>query len=294
MNLAAEDPVSIARATAFDQALQGLGWIEGRTVHVDYRWAAGTVELFHRYASEFAASPPDIILASGAGALPAVLQATRTIPVVFVIVPDPVGNGYVASLSRPGGNATGFLSFEYSLTAKWVEILKEIAPNVTRAGVLREANYAHGIGQFAVIQSVATSQSVEVTPIELRDANEIERAIAALARSPNAGLILTASPASPVHRDLIIALAARHKLPVVYVERFFAAAGGLISYGPDFVDQYRRAASYVDRILKGEKPSDLPVQAPSKYELVINLRTARTLGLTVAPALLARADEIIE
>ena len=294
MNLAAEDPVSIARATAFDQALQGLGWIEGRTVHVDYRWAAGTVELFHRYASEFAASPPDIILASGAGALPAVLQATRTIPVVFVIVPDPVGNGYVASLSRPGGNGTGFLSFEYSLTAKWVEILKEIAPNITRAGVLREANYAHRIGQFAVIQSVATSQSVEVTPIELRDANEIERAIAALARSPNAGLILTASPASPVHRDLIIALAARHKLPVVYVERFFAAAGGLISYGPEFVDQYRRAASYVDRILKGEKPSDLPVQAPSKYELVINLRTARTLGLTVAPALLARADEIIE
>jgi ABC-type uncharacterized transport system substrate-binding protein len=293
MNLAAEDPVSIARAKTFAQGLQALGWIEGRNVRVDYRWAAGKADLFHRYAGEIAALAPDVILSAGAG-LPPVLQATRTIPVVFVHVADPVGNNYVASLSRPGGNATGFLSFEYNLAAKWVELLKEIAPNVKLAGVLRDANVAYGIGQFAVIQSVAPSQGVDVTPINLGDANEIERGVAALAQFANGGLILTASPTAPVHRDLIIALAARHKLPAVYVERLFAAAGGLVSYGPEFADQYRRAASYIDRILKGEKPADLPVQAPTKYELVINLRTAKTLGLTVPPSLLARADEVIE
>jgi putative ABC transport system substrate-binding protein len=294
MNLAAEDPVSIARSKAFVQGLQALGLGDGRNVQIDYRWAAGKAELFPRYAAELAALAPDVILASGAPALLAVLQATRTIPVVFTIVPDPVGNGYVTSLARPGGNATGFLTFEYSLAAKWVELLREIAPNVTRVGVLRDANLTHGIGQFAVIQSSVPSQGVEVTPINLRDTAEIERDIAALARTANGGLILTASPSAPVHRDLIIALAARHKLPAVYIERLFPAAGGLVSYGPDFVDQYRRAAGYVDRILKGEKPADLPVQAPTRYELVINLKTANALGLTVPPTLLARADEVIE
>jgi putative tryptophan/tyrosine transport system substrate-binding protein len=293
MNLAAEDPVSIARARAFAQGLQGLGWIEGRNVRVDYRWAAGKADLFHQHAAEIAALAPDVILAAGT-ALPPVLQATRTIPVVFVHVTDPVGNNYVASLSRPGGNTTGFLSFEYSLAAKWVELLKQIAPNVKLAGVLRDVNVAHGIGQFAVIQSVAPSHGIDVIPINLGDANEIERGVAGLAQFANAGLILTASPTAPLHRDLIITLAARHRLPAVFIERLFATAGGLLSYGPDFADQYRRAASYIDRILKGEKPADLPVQAPTKYELVINLKTARALGLTAPPTLLARADEVIE
>jgi len=293
MNLAAEDPESIARTEAFTQGLHSLGWIDGRNVHIDYRWAAGKADLFHRFAAEFASLAPEVILASGGAALPPVLQATRTIPVVFVIVPDPVGNGWVTSLSRPGGNATGFLMFEYNLATKWVEILTEIGPDVTRVGVLREA-IIHGIGQFAVIQSVASSLGVDVTPINLQSTAEIERDVEALAQSANAGLILTASPASVVHRDLIIALAARHKLPAIYVERLFAAAGGLVSYGSDLADQYRRAARYVDRILKGEKPADLPVQAPTKYHLTINLRTAKTLGLSVPPTLLARADEVIE
>ena len=294
MNLAAEDPVSIARAKAFSQGLQALGWTDGRNVQVDYRWAAGNADLFQRYATELVALAPDVILAAGGTALPVFLQATRTIPVVFVHVIDPVGNAYVASLARPGGNATGFLTFEYNLAAKWVEVLKEIAPNVTRAGVLRDATVGYGIGQFAVIQSVALSLGVDVTPINLRDAAEIERDITALGRSTNVGLILTASPSGPVHRDLIIALAARHKLPAIYVERLFAAAGGLVSYGPDFIDQYRRAAGYVDRILKGEKPAELPAQVPTKYELVINLKTAKALGLSIPPAVLARADEVIE
>jgi putative ABC transport system substrate-binding protein len=293
MNLAAEDPVSIARAKAFAEGLQALGWIDGRNVHVDYRWAAGKADLFRRYAAELVALEPDAILTSGGAGVPPVLEATRTIPVVFVITPDPVGNGYVASLSRPGGNATGFLIFEYNLAAKWAELLKEIAPNTTRVGVLREP-VVHGIGQFAVIQSVAPSLGLDVIAINLRDAAEIERGIGTLAQSGNGGLILTASPAAPAHRDLIIALAARHKLPAVYVERLFVAAGGLMSYGTDFVDQYRRSASYVDRILKGEKPADLPVQAPTRYELVINLKTAKAMGLTVPPSLLARADEVIE
>jgi putative ABC transport system substrate-binding protein len=293
MNLAADDPVSIARSKAFVQGLQALGLIDGRNVQIEYRWAEGKAELFRRYAAELVAFAPDLILASGA-ALPAVLQATRTIPVVFTIAPDPVGNGHVASLSRPGGNATGFLIFEYSLAAKWVELLREIAPNVTRVGVLRDATLVQGIGQFAVIQSVVPSLGADVTPINLRDPAEIERDIAALAQSANGGLILTAGPSAPGFRDLIIALAARHKLPAVYIERLFTAAGGLVSYGPDIADQYRRAAGYADRILKGEKPADLPVQAPTKYELVINLKTAKALGLTVPPTLLARADEVIE
>ena len=293
MNLAADDPVSIARAKAFVEGLQALGWTNGRNVHLDYRWAEGKPDLFQRYASELVALAPEIILTSGGAGIPPVLQATRTIPVVFVIAPDPVGNGFVASLSRPGGNATGFMNFEYNLAAKWVELLKEVAPNVTRVGVLRDAS-VHGIGQFAVIQSVATSLHVDVMPIHVQDAVQIERDVQALAQSPNGGLVLTAAPAAPGHRDLIIALAARHKLPAIYVERLFVAAGGLLSYGPDFADQYRRAASYVDRILKGEKPADLPVQAPTKYELAINLKTAKALGLTVPPTLLGRADEVLE
>ena len=268
-----DDPVSIARVKAFTEGLQALGWVDGRNVQIDYRWAASKPDLFQRHAAELATLAPDVILAAGGAALPAVLQATRTIPVVFVHTPDPVGSGYVASMARPGGNATGFLTYEYNLAAKWVELLKEIAPNVTRAGILRDAAVAQGIGQFAVIQSVAPSLGVDVTPINVRDAAEIERDITALARSANTGLILTASPAGPIHRDLIIALAARHKLPAIYVERL-PAAGGLLSYGPDFANQYRRAASYVDRILKGEKPADMPVQAPTKYELIINLATA--------------------
>jgi putative ABC transport system substrate-binding protein len=222
------------------------------------------------------------------------LQATRTVPIVFTIVPDPIGAGFVESLSRPGRNATGFLMFEYSLSGKWLELLKEIAPGVTRAAVLRDPAFAAGIGQFAVIQAVAPSVGVEVSPVDVRDADEIERAVAAFARSANGGLILTASPLAELHRDLIITLAARYKLPAVYVERHFVAGGGLISYGPNYVDQFRRAANYVDRILNGEKPADLPVQAPTKYELAINLKTAKALGLAVPPTVLARADEVIE
>ena len=237
---------------------------------------------------------PDVILAAGSSTVAPLLQATRTVPIVFAIVPDPVGAGFVDSLARPGGNATGFMQFEYGLSGKWLELLKEIAPGVTRAAVLRDPAITAGIGQFAVIQSVAPSVGVEVSPVNVRDAGEIERAITAFARAPNGGLIVTASALATVHRDLIITLAARHKLPAVYSNALFVAAGGLISYGPDFVDQYRRAAGYVDRILKGEKPADLPVQAPTKYELVINLKTAKALGLTVPPSLLARADEVIE
>jgi putative ABC transport system substrate-binding protein len=247
-----------------------------------------------RYAAELAALAPDVILATGNAATAPLLQATRTVPIVFVIVPDPVGAGFVDSLGRPGGNATGFISFEYGLSAKWGELLKEIAPGVMRAAVLRDPALASGPGQFAAIQSMAPSLGVEVSPVNVRDAPEIERAVAAFARSANGGLIVTGSALVAVHRHLIIALAARHKLPAIYVERSFAAAGGLMSYGPDFVDQYRRAAAYVDRILKGEKPADLPVQAPTKYELVINLKTAKALGIEVPPTLLARADEVIE
>jgi putative ABC transport system substrate-binding protein len=293
MNLTAEDPVSIARAKAFAEGLQALGWVEGRNVQIDYRWAASKADLFRRYAAELVALEPDAILTSGGAGVSPVLEVTRTIPVIFVITPDPVGNGYVESLSRPGGNATGFLSFEYNLAAKWPELLNEIAPNTRRVGVLREP-VVHGIGQLAVIQSVAPSLGLDVLAINVRDAAEVERGIGKLAQSGNGGLILTAAPSAPVHRDLIIALAARHKLPAVYIERLFVDAGGLMSYGTNFVEQYRSSATYVDRILKGAKPADLPVQAPTKYELIINLKTAKAMGLTVPPSLLARADEVIE
>ena len=283
-----------ARHAAFFQGLQQLGWTEGRNVHIDARWSAGNAAEIRRHVAELVALPSDVILASGGATPGPLLQATRTVPIVFAIVPDPVGSGYVKSLARPGGNATGFMMFEYSLCGKWLELLKEIAPRVTRAAVLRDPTITAGIGQFAVIQSVAGSVGVDVIPVNLGDAAELERELVAFAQSANGGLILTASALSAVHLELIITLAARHKLPAVYQERNYAAAGGLISYGADWVDQYRRAAGYVDRILKGEKPADLPVQAPTKYQLVLNLKTAKALGLTVPDNLLARADEVIE
>jgi ABC-type uncharacterized transport system substrate-binding protein len=291
--IAADDPVSQANYAAFVQGLQQLGWIEGRNVRIDGRWAAGNAATRRKYAEELVALAPDVILAQASASLGSLLQVTRTVPIVFVIVPDPVGAGFVNSLSRPGGNATGFMMFEYSLCGKWPELLKEIAPGVTRAAVLRDAAIPAGIGQFAVIQAVAPSVDVEVSPIDMSVAVEIESSVADFARSGNGGLIVTASPFAEVHRDLIIALAARYKLPTVSLERYFVAAGGLISYGPNFVDQFRRAAGYVDRILKGEKPADLPVQAPTKYELVVNLKTAKALGLAVPQSILARADEVI-
>ena len=290
----AEDLDNKARLAAFEQALQQLGWTPGRNVRIDYRFAGGDAATSRKQAEELVALAPDVILSTGSFSTGSLLQATHTVPVVFVIVPDPVGSGFVDSLSQPGGNATGFMQFEYGLSGKWLELLKEIAPNLTRAIVLWDPAITAGIGQFAIIQSVATSAGVDVKPVKLRDAGEIERAITAFARSQNGGLIVTASAFGLVHRDLIIALAARHKLPAVYPESLFIAAGGLISYGANFIDQYRRVASYVDRILKGEKPADLPVQAPTKYELVINLKTAKALGLTVPPSLLARADQVIE
>jgi len=292
--IAAESPDGKARQGAFLQRLQQLGWIDGRNVRIDTRWSAGNDAETRKYATELAALAPDVILTAGSAAIEPMRQATRTVPIVFVIVPDPVGAGFVESLSRPGGNATGFMMFEYNLSGKWLELLKEITPGVTRAAVLRDPAITAGIGQFAVIQSVAPSVGVDVSPISVREVAEIERGIAAFARSPNGGMLVTASALAAVHRDLIITLAARYKLPAVYVQWHFVASGGLISYRPDFIDQYRRAADYVDRILKGEKPADLPVQAPTKYDLVINLKTAKTLGLTVPPSVLARADEVIE
>jgi putative ABC transport system substrate-binding protein len=282
-----------SRLAAFQQRLQQLGWTDGRNVRIDHRFAAANLENYRKYAAELVALAPDVILASG-GSLPHMLQATRTVPIVFVQLTDPVGAGLVDSLAQPGGNATGFLLFEYDLSAKWLELLKEIVPGVTRAAVLRDPTVAAGIGQFAVIQSVARSVGVEVSPLNLRDAGETERAITAFARSSNGGLIVTATVLAGVQRNLLIELAARHRLPAVYFERSFVASGGLISYGADVADQYRRAAGYVDRILKGEKPADLPVQAPTKYELVINLKTAKALGLEMPAAVLARADEVIE
>ena len=290
----AEDADSKARIAAFEQALQQLGWTQGRNVRIDYRFAGGDAAIIRKQAEELVALASDVIVSSGSFSTGPLLQATHTVPVVFAIVPDPVGSGFVDSLSQPGGNATGFMQFEYGLSGKWLELLKEIAPSLTRAIVLWDPAITAGIGQFAIIQSVATSAGVDVRPVNLRDAGEIERAITAFARAPNGGLIVTASALAQVNRKLIITLAARYKLPAVYYERVFITDGGLISYGANFVDQYRRAAGYVDRILKGEKPADLPVQAPTKYELVINLKTAKALGLTVPPTVLARADEIIE
>jgi putative ABC transport system substrate-binding protein len=291
---AADDTRFQAWVGAFLQALALLGWTIGRNVRIDIRWATSNAAEIRRHAAELAALAPDVILAQGTSTLAPMLQATRTVPVVFPVVADPVAAGFVDSLARPGGNATGFMSFEYSLGGKWLELLKQIAPSVTRAAVLRDATQGSGTSQFAAIQTAAPSLRVEVNPVNMRDAGEIERAVAAFARAPNGGLILTASGMAFFHRDLIVTLAARHKLPAVYYERNFVAGGGLISYGADFVDQYRRAAGYVDRILKGEKPADLPVQAPTKYELVINLKTAKALGLAVPQTLLASADEVIE
>jgi len=279
---------------AFLQELQSLGWSIGRNVRIDTRWATANAATIRRNAAELVALTPDVILAHGASTVGQVLQATHTVPIVFPVVSDPVAGGFVDSLGRPGGNATGFMSFEYSMGGKWLELLKQIAPGVIRVAVLRDTASPSGNAQFGAIQATAPSLGVDVTPVNMRDAGEIERSLAAFARAPNGGLIVTASAAAYNYRDLIIALAARHKLPAVYYEHSFIAAGGLISYGPDFVDQYRQAAHYVDRILKGEKPADLPVQAPTKFELVINLKTAKALGFTVAPSVLARANEVIE
>ena len=290
----ADDAEYQARMAAFLQGLQQLGWSDGRNVRIDIRWAAGDANLIRKYAAELIALAPDVILAPGSTTVGPLLQATRTVPIVFATILDPVGAGFVDSLARPGGNATGFIAFEYGLSGKWLELLKQIAPSLTRVAILRDPATAAGIGQFAAIQSVAPSFGVELRPIDMREAGEIERAVTAFARSSNGGLIVTAGSGSAIHSNLIITLAARHKLPAVYSDRHFVTGGGLISYGPDRVDQYRQAAGYVDRILKGEKPADMPVQAPTKYELVINLKTAKALGLTVPPTLLASANEVIE
>jgi putative tryptophan/tyrosine transport system substrate-binding protein len=295
MASAADDSESQARIAAFLQGLQQLGWADGRNVRIDTRWATTDADDIRRHAAELAALAPDVLVAAtGTVTAAPLLQATRTVPIVFVQVIDPVGAGFVVSLARPGGNATGFTIYEYGMSGKWLELLKEIAPRMARAAVLRDPAIASGIGQFAAAQAVAPSLGVELSPVDVRDAGEIDRAVTAFARSPNGGLIVTASALATRHRDLIIALAARHRLPAVYSYRYMVVAGGLVSYGPDSLDQYRRAAGYVDRILKGEKPSDLPVQAPTKYALVINLKTANALGLDIPTTVLSRADEVIE
>jgi ABC-type uncharacterized transport system substrate-binding protein len=294
MNIAADDPDSPIRLAALLQGLQQLGWTVGQNIQIDYRWGGGSAELMRKYAVELVALAPDVILAHSSAAVAPLLEATRTVPIVFAVVADPVGAGYVESLARPGGNATGFTNFEYTIAGKWLELLKDVAPGVTRAAVLRESAIAAGPAQFGAIRAVAQSLGVEVRPVEVRDSGEIERAITAFARGSNDGLIVTGSPAAIVHRALIVALAARHRLPAVYNTRIFVTSGGLISYGADNIDPFRRAAGYIDRILKGEKPADLPVQAPTKLELVINLKTAKALGLNIPDSVLARADEVIE
>jgi putative tryptophan/tyrosine transport system substrate-binding protein len=292
--ISADTPGSKTRYSAFLEGLQQLGWTPGRNVQIEVRYAEGDEAAIRKYAAELVALAPDVLVVGGGAPAEVVLKLTHTIPIVFVIVPDPVGSGFVETLSQPGANATGFMMFEYNLCGKWVELLKEIAPNVTHAAILRNAGTAAGIGQFAVIQAVPPLVGIEVSSIDLRGPTQIERAIATFARRPNGGMIQVASPTGAANFNLIIAAAARCKLPVVYIQRPFVAAGGLISYGPNFEDQYRRAADYVNRILNGEKPADLPVQAPNKYELAINLKTAKALGLTVPDKLLARADEVIE
>jgi putative ABC transport system substrate-binding protein len=294
MSTRSEDPEGQARLAAFLQGLQEFGWAVGRNARIDLRWTAGRAGDIRKYAAELVGLAPEVVLASGGSVVGPLLQTTSIVPVVFTQTPDPVAAGFVASLARPGGNATGFTQVEYGTGAKWLELLREIAPRVTRAAVLRDPAIPEGIGQFAVIQSAAPSLRMEVTPVDIRDAGEIERAVGAFARSANGGLIVTSSGLANAHRALILALANRHRLPAVYSNRVFVSGGGLICYGPDSIDPHRRAAGYVDRILKGEKPADLPVQAPTKYELVINLKTAKTLDLAVPPTLLARADEVIE
>jgi ABC-type uncharacterized transport system substrate-binding protein len=293
-NLAADDPEAQTRVGAFLQGLQEFGWAVGRNMRIAFRWGGGDAEKTRRYATELVALAPDVILTSGATALGPLLQATRSVPIVFAQVPDPVGSGLVNSLARPGGNATGFTTFEYGLSGKWLELLKQIAPTVTQIAVIRDPTISAGIGQWGALQAVAPSVRVGLRAVNVRDADEIEGDIVAMARVPNSGLVVTSSPLSALHRDLIVSLAARHRLPAIYYQRGFVTVGGLMSYGPDFVDQYRRAAGYVDRILKGDRPADLPVQEPTKYEMVINLRTAKALGLAVPDKLLATADEVIE
>ena len=294
LNLGSDDQEGQTRNAAFLQALQELGWTVGRNVRIDYRWGAGNAELYRKHAADLVALAPDIILTNGNSTIGPVLQTTRTVPIVFVNVTDPVAGGFVESLARPGGNATGFASAEYGMAGKWLELLKQIAPHVKHAAVIRNPRVASGSGQFGAIQAVAPFLGMETNPIDARDAGDIERGITSLAGSSNAGLIVTANGATLVHRDLIIRLAAKFKLPAVYWQRVFATSGGLMSYGDDANDQYRRAADYVDRILKGEKPADLPVQAPTKFELVVNLKTTKALGLTIPDTLLATADEVIE
>jgi putative ABC transport system substrate-binding protein len=292
MSTEVDDPVGQSRLAAFQQAMQQLGWSEGRNVHMDIRWGTNS-DRYREYAAELVALAPDVILSATGPSTQALQRVSRTVPIVFAIALDPVGTGIVESLARPGGNATGFMQFEYSLSGKWLELLKGIAPSLTRVAVLRDPGSTSGVGQFAVIQAVAPPLRIEVIPIDPRDASDIESAVQAFAHSANGGLIVTSGPAI-THRDLIFKLAVQHKLPVVYPNRFFVASGGLMSYGPDLNVAYQHAASYVDRILKGEKPADLPVQAPTKYELVINLKTAKAIGLEVPPSFLARADEVIE
>ena len=294
LNVTADNPRGQAGVAAFQQVLQQLGWSDGRNVRIDTRWGANDIDLDRKYAAELVALAPDVILASSTPSVTALQHVTRTLPIVFVQVSDPVGAGVVDTLARPGGNTTGFMNFEYSLSGKWLELLKQIAPSVTRVAILRDPANPAGIGQFSSIQAAAQSLGVEVRPLTARDAAEIERAVAAFARLANGGLIVTPSAGNAVHRELITTLAARYKLPTIYSDRLNVTEGGLISYGPDRVDEFRRAAGYVDRILKGEKPADLPVQAPTKFELVINLKTAKALGLDVPHSLLARADEVIE
>jgi putative ABC transport system substrate-binding protein len=294
MPYAANDPQAQARNAAFLQGLQQLGWTVGNNVEIDYRWSGGNEEGTRKYVAELVALAPDVIFTSGSAGVGPLQRATRTVPIVFAQVPDPVGAGFAISLARPGGNITGFTPFEYGIGAKWLELLKQITPNVTRVAVVRDAAITSGIGSWGAIQSVAPSFGVELRPVDVRDAGAIELGIAGFADSPNGGLILTGSALAVVHRDLIIALAARHRLPAVYYERYFAVAGGLVSYGSDSIEQFRLAAGYVDRILKGEKAADLPVQAPTKYDLVINLKTAKALGLEIPATVLARADEVIE
>ena len=279
---------------ALQKTLAQSGWNAGQNIQIETRWARGNAAETRRLAAELVALAPDVIVAHGASVVGALQQATRTVPVVFAIASDPVGAGFVDSLARPGGNVTGFMSNEFSMAAKWLELLKEIAPGVARVAVLRDATQGMGMSQFAAVQTAAPSLRVEITPLNMRDTGEIERGVAAFARSPGGGLVVTGGPRSMINRDLIVALAARHKLPAIYYERVYVAGGGLVSYGANYVENYRLAAGYVDRILKGEKPADLPVQTPTKFNLVVNLKTAKALGLAIPASVLARADEVIE